>query len=130
MVRLATLKPRIAVDRTQRVQPVKVADTRITGWKLQSRRKRLWLANPCCAMCGRLTEYPYGFELITRWHSIRAALIPMRTAKSSAVVMMAATGRRPTQTCRGNDMSKSCKCDGCERKRKGWPGYQPCASTP
>lgn len=63
MVRLATLKPRIAVDRTQRVQPVKVADTRITGWKLQSRRKRLWSANPCCAMCGRLTEYPHGFEL-------------------------------------------------------------------
>ncbi len=63
MARLATLKPRLSVDRTQRVRTATVAETRITGWKLQARRKRLWSANPCCAMCGRLTEYPNDFEL-------------------------------------------------------------------
>nr|DAL53240.1 MAG TPA_asm: Salt tolerance down-regulator [Caudoviricetes sp.] len=25
-------------------------------------------------------------------------------------------------------MPKKCKCSSCERRRKGWPGYQPCAS--
>lgn len=63
MARLTTLKPRLTADNTQRISPVKVADTRITGWRLQERRKRLWSANPSCAMCGRLTEYPHGFEL-------------------------------------------------------------------
>lgn len=63
MAKLKTLPPRLSPYNAQRIQPVKVADTRITGWKLQARRKRLWTANPCCAMCGRLTEYPHGFEL-------------------------------------------------------------------
>ena len=28
-----------------------------------ARRKKLWSANPLCAMCKQLTEYPHGFEL-------------------------------------------------------------------
>ena len=39
------------------------ADKRIQGRALQSRRKKLWTQSPCCAMCGRITEYPSGFEL-------------------------------------------------------------------
>ncbi|WP_158784615.1 HNH endonuclease [Pantoea sp. BAV 3049] len=63
MTKLTTLKPRLAVANTQRLKAMTVADHRMTGWKLQQRRKRLWAANPCCAECGRLTEYPHGFEL-------------------------------------------------------------------
>lgn len=37
--------------------------TRLRGRKLQVRRLKLWTANPYCAMCGRLTDYPDGFEL-------------------------------------------------------------------
>lgn len=48
---------------TNRLQPITVSDRRLTGWTLQQRRKRMWAANPCCSICGRLTEYPYGFEL-------------------------------------------------------------------
>lgn len=40
-----------------------VADRRITGRKLQARRLALWTADPHCAMCGRVVEYPHGFEL-------------------------------------------------------------------
>lgn len=63
MAKLTTLKPRLAVANTQRLTPMTVSDNRITGWRLQERRKRLWENNPCCAICGRLTEYPHGFEL-------------------------------------------------------------------
>lgn len=37
-------------------------DGRLRGRKAQARRLRLWSANPCCAKCGRLTNYPDGFE--------------------------------------------------------------------
>lgn len=36
---------------------------RITGRALQALRLRIWSANPCCAMCKRITAYPAGFEL-------------------------------------------------------------------
>lgn len=39
------------------------SDQRITGRRLQARRHRIWRASPYCAMCGRLTDWPYGFEL-------------------------------------------------------------------
>jgi len=42
---------------------MKVADRRITGGTLQKRRFLVWKKDPRCAMCGRLTEYPNGFEL-------------------------------------------------------------------
>lgn len=63
MARLNTLKPRLSVMNNNRLKPMTVSGGRITGWKLQQRRKRIWAANPCCAECGRLTEYPHGFEL-------------------------------------------------------------------
>ena len=40
-----------------------VADRRITGRRLQARRKDIWLRDPACAMCGRVVGYPSGFEL-------------------------------------------------------------------
>lgn len=36
---------------------------RIRGRRLQAMRLKKWTENPCCAICGRLTEYPAGFEL-------------------------------------------------------------------
>lgn len=37
-------------------------DGRLRGRKAQERRFRLWSADPCCAKCGALTEWPSGFE--------------------------------------------------------------------
>jgi 5-methylcytosine-specific restriction protein A len=45
------------------VTPKKTEPSRIRGRALQARRARLWSANPCCAHCQRLTEFPSGFEL-------------------------------------------------------------------
>lgn len=36
---------------------------RLRGRKAQRRRLRVWTVDPYCAMCGRLTVYPDGFEL-------------------------------------------------------------------
>lgn len=36
---------------------------RLAGRALQARRLRVWTRDPNCAMCGRLTDYPSGFEL-------------------------------------------------------------------
>lgn len=36
---------------------------RITGRALQKRRLSVWTKDPTCALCGRLTDYPSGFEL-------------------------------------------------------------------
>lgn len=36
---------------------------RISGRALQALRLRLWTENPKCAMCGKVTVYPSGFEL-------------------------------------------------------------------
>ena len=36
---------------------------RITGTTLKNRRLKMWTQNPHCAMCGVLTDYPWGFEL-------------------------------------------------------------------
>ena len=35
----------------------------LVGNKLQSFRKRFWLADPHCKSCGKLTQFPYGFAL-------------------------------------------------------------------
>lgn len=37
-------------------------DGRLRGRKAQARRLRLWSADPCCARCGRLTDWPGGFQ--------------------------------------------------------------------
>ncbi|HFT7519560.1 TPA: HNH endonuclease [Pseudomonas aeruginosa] len=63
-VKLVTIKPRIRMVQTNSMHPqTTVADHRITGRKLQDRRLRVWSRNPCCAMCGKLCEFPGGFEL-------------------------------------------------------------------
>ncbi len=64
MARLNTLKPRVHSLKDDRIQglPV-VADRRITGRKLQDRRLKVWSKHPYCAMCGRLCDFPAGFEL-------------------------------------------------------------------
>jgi hypothetical protein len=42
-------------------------DGRVRGRKLQARRLNAWIANPHCAVCGKLVEFSarpsYGFEL-------------------------------------------------------------------
>ena len=40
-----------------------LSDQRMAGRKLQTRRLKLWTKSPYCAGCGRLTDYPNGFEL-------------------------------------------------------------------
>lgn len=63
MGRLKTLKPRLATLDTRRIRTDTIAERRITGRRLQDRRFKMWAANPRCAHCGRLVEYPGGFEL-------------------------------------------------------------------
>lgn len=38
-------------------------EARLRGRKAQERRLRIWTADPTCAACGKLTEWPNGFEL-------------------------------------------------------------------
>lgn len=39
------------------------AEHRVKGRTLQSIRLRHWMRSPHCAKCGRITAYPYGFDL-------------------------------------------------------------------
>ncbi|MFC5698894.1 HNH endonuclease [Pseudomonas sp. GCM10022186] len=64
MARLQTLKPRVGEVKQTRIQPLPtVAERRITGRKLQDRRLKVWARNPHCAECGKLCDFPAGFEL-------------------------------------------------------------------
>ncbi|MHC3750703.1 HNH endonuclease [Stutzerimonas stutzeri] len=64
MAKLKMHKPStLRMADTQPVKVAAVADRRITGRKLQARRLAVWSRNPCCAECGRLVDYPSGFEL-------------------------------------------------------------------
>lgn len=40
-----------------------VASRRLTGDALTKRRLNVWKRDPHCARCGRLVEYPRGFDL-------------------------------------------------------------------
>jgi 5-methylcytosine-specific restriction protein A len=61
-VKLRTLKPTLrTLGSAQRVAPTP-SENRIAGAQNQRRRWRLWQANPHCAMCGRLMDWPYGCE--------------------------------------------------------------------
>ena len=47
-------------------QTIRTATTkaaRVTGRALVARRLRIWSSSPHCASCGRLVDYPHGFEL-------------------------------------------------------------------
>lgn len=64
MARLRSLKPRLQEFKPK--QPASlhvVAERRMAGRKLQDRRMAVWSRDPCCAMCGKLCEFPSGFEL-------------------------------------------------------------------
>lgn len=63
MTKLTMLKPRLQVARPAIQRPTAVSVKRLTGRALQRRRLELWTADPCCAKCGRVVEYPVGFEL-------------------------------------------------------------------
>lgn len=54
--RIAAVKPRIQMAYDNN-------DGRLRGRKLQAARLRIWRANPHCARCGRLVDFPGGFEL-------------------------------------------------------------------
>jgi len=63
MAKLKTLRSSLqCVPSTLKAAPTP-SDQRITGRRLQDRRHRLWTAAPHCARCGRLTDWPHGFEL-------------------------------------------------------------------
>lgn len=55
--------PRVRTASTARVTPATVAERRITGRALQRRRFSVWTRDPHCARCGRLCDWPHGFEL-------------------------------------------------------------------
>lgn len=45
------------------IRTVTTKAARLTGRALVARRLRLWSKDPYCASCGRLVDYPTGFEL-------------------------------------------------------------------
>lgn len=66
MTKLRMHKPntlRMASTPAPKVKVKAVADRRITGRRLQARRKDIWLRDPTCAKCKRVVSYPSGFEL-------------------------------------------------------------------
>ncbi|MCY1366209.1 HNH endonuclease [compost metagenome] len=64
MARLRTLKPRLQEVKGRQLQSLPTTkERRITGRKLQDRRMKVWSRNPHCAHCGRLCDFPAGFEL-------------------------------------------------------------------
>lgn len=62
-MRLRTLKPSMRQLTAGVRRAPTPSDQRMAGNALQRRRLRLWSARPCCAACGRLTDWPRGFEL-------------------------------------------------------------------
>ena len=62
MGRLQTLRPRLSAP-VRRVSVSTTKDVRMTGSALQKRRLKLWTQKPYCVRCGRLTQFPDGFEL-------------------------------------------------------------------
>ncbi|ORE33782.1 HNH endonuclease [Pseudomonas aeruginosa] len=64
MGRLNTLKPRInTLPQISAIHLSKSSKIRLKGRALQDRRLKVWSRNPCCAMCGKLCDFPSGFEL-------------------------------------------------------------------
>ncbi len=63
MAKLQSLGSRLKPVQQRQLSTANTAERRMTGSRLQARRYRLWLADPHCAMCGRLVDFPGGFEL-------------------------------------------------------------------
>jgi 5-methylcytosine-specific restriction enzyme A len=69
-VKLRTLQPGLrTLSKQLRAVPTP-SEQRMAGRKLQTRRLRMWTQSPFCAACGRLTDWPSGFELD---HRVRLA---------------------------------------------------------
>jgi 5-methylcytosine-specific restriction protein A len=63
LAKLTTIRPRIGTMSASRISTYRTSEKRITGRALQERRLNIWKRKPYCASCGRLVEYPHGFEL-------------------------------------------------------------------
>ncbi|MEE3636603.1 HNH endonuclease signature motif containing protein [Pseudomonas sp. AL 58] len=63
MTKLKMLRPPLKMAASQIAKVQVVADRRITGRRLQARRLAVWQQDPTCAACGRVVDYPGGFEL-------------------------------------------------------------------
>lgn len=61
--RLSSRMPVLKARHIPESQGHRSRERRTTGRKLQERRLKLWNASPECAMCGRFTMFPDGFEL-------------------------------------------------------------------
>ena len=62
LMALQSLRSRVqTLDARHATAPV-VAD-RMRGRALQDRRLRIWSRDPHCVDCGKLTQWPHGFEL-------------------------------------------------------------------
>lgn len=62
-MKLRSLKPTTRRLESRVSKAPTLSDKRIAGRANQSRRFRLWSKSPYCVDCGRLTDYPWGFEL-------------------------------------------------------------------
>jgi 5-methylcytosine-specific restriction endonuclease McrA len=69
-MKLRTVVPRVQMAESSRLTVPVIADRRITGRALQSRRYAVWLRDPRCAVCSIGVLYPRGFELD---HKVRLA---------------------------------------------------------
>lgn len=63
MARVRTVSTRVQSVGSRIPKAQSLSDQRMTGRKLQSRRFEMWQKNPQCAQCGRVVDYPNGFEL-------------------------------------------------------------------
>ncbi|CAI3795819.1 HNH endonuclease signature motif containing protein [Rheinheimera sp. MM224] len=63
MAKLKMLQPRLSSSAAKVIKTTTTKDNRITGRRLQNRRFNMWKKDPHCALCGRLVDYPSGFEL-------------------------------------------------------------------
>lgn len=63
MARLRSIGTRLNSAPSRHLATAGNSDRRMTGRKLQDRRLKMWKLNPYCSGCGRLVEYPRGFEL-------------------------------------------------------------------
>lgn len=62
--RLTTVKPRLQEAKGRQVAQLPTTkERRTTGRKLQDRRLKVWSRDPHCAHCGKLCDFPSGFEL-------------------------------------------------------------------
>ena len=63
MAKLKMHKSPLKMATTQTLRVQVVADRRVTGRRLQARRLTVCRQDPTCAACGRVVNFPDGFEL-------------------------------------------------------------------